>query len=42
MVTLTTFDLDEYVHDAPAAGAGGFLLEDVAAERRFVAPRRPL
>lgn len=28
MITLTTFDLDEYVYDALAAGADGFLLKD--------------
>ncbi|MGW0932780.1 response regulator [Streptomyces sp. NPDC002644] len=28
VVTLTTFDLDEYVYDALAAGADGFLLKD--------------
>ncbi|MGW0892807.1 response regulator transcription factor [Saccharopolyspora sp. NPDC002578] len=28
VVTLTTFDLDEYVHGALAAGAAGFLLKD--------------
>jgi DNA-binding NarL/FixJ family response regulator len=27
-ITLTTFDLDEYVYDALAAGADGFLLKD--------------
>lgn len=30
VVILTTFDLDEYVHDALAAGASGFLLKDAA------------
>ena len=29
VVILTTFDLDEYVHDAIRAGASGFLLKDV-------------
>ncbi len=29
VVILTTFDLDEYVYDALAAGASGFLLKDV-------------
>jgi DNA-binding NarL/FixJ family response regulator len=28
VVVLTTFDLDEYVHDALRAGASGFLLKD--------------
>jgi DNA-binding NarL/FixJ family response regulator len=28
IVILTTFDLDEYVHDALRAGASGFLLKD--------------
>jgi DNA-binding NarL/FixJ family response regulator len=36
---LTTFDLDEYVYDALAAGASGFLLKDVTAERLFDAVR---
>ncbi|MFE7357949.1 LuxR C-terminal-related transcriptional regulator, partial [Streptomyces sp. NPDC057543] len=36
---LTTFDLDEHVYDALAAGAGGFLLKDVTAERLFDAVR---
>jgi len=31
IVILTTFDLDEYVYDAIAAGASGFLLKDVPA-----------
>lgn len=30
VVILTTFDIDEYVHDALAAGASGFLLKDAA------------
>ena len=33
IVILTTFDLDEYVYDALQAGASGFLLKDVTAER---------
>jgi CheY-like chemotaxis protein len=33
IITLTTFDLDEYVYDALAAGASGFLLKDVRAEQ---------
>ena len=36
---LTTFDLDEYVYDAIRAGASGFLLKDVIAERLFDAVR---
>ena len=36
---LTTFDLDEYVYDALSAGASGFLLKDVTAERLFDAVR---
>jgi DNA-binding NarL/FixJ family response regulator len=39
IVMLTTFDLDEYVYDALAAGASGFLLKDVTAERLFDAVR---
>jgi len=39
IVILTTFDLDEYVYDALAAGASGFLLKEVAAERLFDAVR---
>ena len=35
MLILTTFDLDEYVYDALRAGASGFLLKDVTAERLF-------
>jgi DNA-binding NarL/FixJ family response regulator len=33
VVVLTTFDLDEYVFDALAAGASGFLLKRVSAEQ---------
>jgi DNA-binding NarL/FixJ family response regulator len=33
IIILTTFDLDEYVYDALAAGACGFLLKDVRAEQ---------
>jgi DNA-binding NarL/FixJ family response regulator len=32
IIILTTFDLDEYVYDALAAGASGFLLKDVTPE----------
>jgi DNA-binding NarL/FixJ family response regulator len=39
IVILTTFDLDEYVYDALQAGASGFLLKDVTAERLFDAVR---
>jgi len=39
IVMLTTFDLDEYVYDALAAGASGFLLKDVTADRLFDAVR---
>jgi DNA-binding NarL/FixJ family response regulator len=39
IIILTTFDLDEYVYDALQAGASGFLLEDVTAERLFDAVR---
>ncbi|MFI6291081.1 response regulator [Nonomuraea sp. NPDC050790] len=37
VLILTTFDLDEYVYDALRAGASGFLLKDVTAERLFEA-----
>ncbi|WP_098456583.1 response regulator [Sanguibacter antarcticus] len=33
VLVLTTFDLDEYVYDALRAGASGFLLKDVTADR---------
>ena len=33
VLMLTTFDLDEYVYAALAAGASGFLLKDVAPEQ---------
>ena len=39
VLILTTFDLDEYVYDALRAGASGFLLKDVTAERLFDAIR---
>jgi DNA-binding NarL/FixJ family response regulator len=39
VLVLTTFDLDEYVYDALVAGASGFLLKDVTAERLFDAVR---
>ena len=39
VLMLTTFDLDEYVYDALAAGASGFLLKDTPAETLFDAVR---
>jgi DNA-binding NarL/FixJ family response regulator len=39
IIILTTFDLDEYVYEALCAGASGFLLKDVTAERLFDAVR---
>ena len=39
VLILTTFDLDEYVYDALRAGASGFLLKDVPAERLVEAVR---
>jgi DNA-binding NarL/FixJ family response regulator len=33
VLILTTFDLDEYVYDALAAGASGFLLKDAPSDR---------
>jgi DNA-binding NarL/FixJ family response regulator len=39
ILILTTFDLDQYVYDALSAGASGFLLKDVTAERLFDAVR---
>jgi DNA-binding NarL/FixJ family response regulator len=35
IIMLTTFDLDEHVYDALNAGASGFLLKDVTADRLF-------
>jgi DNA-binding NarL/FixJ family response regulator len=37
VVMLTTFDLDEYVFDALAAGASGFLLKDAPPEQLIAA-----
>jgi len=39
ILMLTTFDLDEHVYDALCAGASGFLLKEVTAERLFDAVR---
>jgi len=39
IIMLTTFDLDQYVYAALSAGASGFLLKDVTAERLFDAVR---
>jgi DNA-binding NarL/FixJ family response regulator len=39
ILMLTTFNLDEYVYHALKAGASGFLLKDVTAERLFDAVR---
>jgi DNA-binding NarL/FixJ family response regulator len=39
ILILTTFDLDDYVYEALCAGASGFLLKDVTAERLFEAVR---
>jgi DNA-binding NarL/FixJ family response regulator len=37
VVMLTTFDLDQYVYEALAAGASGFLLKDVSPEHLVAA-----
>jgi RNA polymerase sigma factor (sigma-70 family) len=39
VIILTTFDLDRYVYAALNAGASGFLLKDVSAERLIAAVR---
>lgn len=39
VVILTTFDLDEYVYAALQAGASGFLLKDVSADKLIAAVR---
>lgn len=39
ILILTTFDLDEYVYAALTAGASGFLLKDVTAEKLVAAVR---
>lgn len=39
VLVLTTFDLDEYVHAALKAGAGGFLLKDAGPEELLTAIR---
>ena len=39
IIILTTFDLDEYVYEALAAGASGFLLKDVTPEHLVNAVR---
>jgi DNA-binding NarL/FixJ family response regulator len=37
VLVLTTFDLDDYVYEALRAGASGFLLKDVTADRLVAA-----
>src|SRR5215468_834422 len=39
IIMLTTFDLDEYVYGALAAGASGFLLKDLVADDLIAAVR---
>ncbi len=39
VLMLTTFDLDEYVYDALAAGASGFVLKDIRPEELATAVR---
>ena len=39
IIMLTTFDLDDYVHEALRAGASGFLLKDAPPEDIFAAIR---
>jgi DNA-binding NarL/FixJ family response regulator len=39
VLILTTFDLDEYVYEALAAGASGFLLKDVTPEHLVASVR---
>ncbi len=39
ILMLTTFDLDEYVYDALAAGASGFVLKDIRPEELATAVR---
>jgi DNA-binding NarL/FixJ family response regulator len=39
IIILTTFDLDQYVYAALAAGASGFLLKDVSPEHLIAAVR---
>lgn len=39
IVMLTTFDLDEHVHEALRAGASGFLLKEMAPEELLAAVR---
>ena len=39
IIILTTFDLDQYVYAALAAGASGFLLKDVSPEHLVAAVR---